>query len=175
MRGRICIQEVYGKQSERFDGNVYVIWTWTVPWRRRFISFTLILLAASLTEHNDMGCQDITVIIAVTLFWDSVSPCPHWRELRRLFVHEKTNIWGTKRACIWSPQQKEKSEITEMVIVVLVSESLKNHSQSSAPTTNISFDIGAQTHAFALPGWFQPETTLSSFRGWSGKCTHHHL
>lgn len=52
------------KKSERFDGNVYVIWTWTVPWGRLFISFTLILLAASLTEHNDMGCQDITVIIA---------------------------------------------------------------------------------------------------------------
>lgn len=45
----------------------YVTRTWTAPWRHRFIYFTLILLAAWLTEHSDMGCQDITVIIAVTI------------------------------------------------------------------------------------------------------------
>lgn len=59
-------------QTQRSGGNVYVIWTWTVLWRRRFIAFTLILLAASQTKHGDMGCQDIAVITAGTLFWDSL-------------------------------------------------------------------------------------------------------
>lgn len=92
----------------------------------------------------------------------------------RLFLHKKTNVWGTERTCIWSQKQnKTNTEITEMdYLVVLVSESLQS---VKCPTTNISFDIGAQTHAFALAGWFQPETTLSSFRGRSGKCIHHHL
>lgn len=28
---------------------------------------------SSLTEHKDMGCQDITDIIAAALFWDSIT------------------------------------------------------------------------------------------------------
>lgn len=57
-------------------GNVCVFWIQAVPWRRPFISFILTLLTGSLTEHNDKGCQDIAVIIAVTLFRDLITLSP---------------------------------------------------------------------------------------------------
>lgn len=91
-------REIKNTRNLVFDRNVCVFWIQVVPWRCPFISFILTLLAVSLTEHNDKCCQDIAVMIVVTLFWASITLAHTLKVMRGVFMIQTSiterRVWG---------------------------------------------------------------------------------